>query len=180
MIICSLPLAMTLLCSLRCLDLFGTEINKVPKGIGKLKFLTCLRDYPVGVGSDSAVVQDGWKLEELSSLSQMRYLCLVKLERAAHSSRNAVLTDKRHLRKLTLEWTESGEGSYSEEDVGNTEKVFEQLIPPHNLEFLCILQFFGQQYPTWFGTTYLSSLIHLRLRNVRDVWNFHRSGSYPT
>ncbi|VAH72265.1 unnamed protein product [Triticum turgidum subsp. durum] len=44
----TLPLAMTLLCSLRCLHLFGTEINQVPKGIGKLKFLTDIRDYPVG------------------------------------------------------------------------------------------------------------------------------------
>nr|UBY07471.1 NBS-LRR disease resistance protein [Dasypyrum villosum] len=43
----SLPLAMTLLCSLRCLDLFGTEINQVPKGMGKLKLLTNLGGYPV-------------------------------------------------------------------------------------------------------------------------------------
>ncbi|VAH56684.1 unnamed protein product [Triticum turgidum subsp. durum] len=175
----TLPLAMTLLCSLRCLDLFGTEINQVPKGIGKLKFLTDLRDYPVGDGSDNAVLQDGWKLEELSSLSQMRYLCLVNLERAAHSSRNAVLTDKRHLRKLTLEWTESREGSYSEEDVGNTEKVFEQLIPPHNLEILCIVQFFGQQYPTWFCTTCLSSLMSLILKGVQSCVHLPPIGQLP-
>ncbi|XBI61905.1 hypothetical protein VPH35_042643 [Triticum aestivum] len=166
----SLPLAMTLLCSLRCLDLFGIEINQVPKGMGKLKLLTYLRDYPVGDGSDNAVIQDGWKLEELSSFnhSQMRYLSLVKLERAAYCSTNTMLRDKNHLKTLILEWTERGEGSYSEEDVSNTEKVIEQLIPPHNLEFLCIFQFFGQRYPTWFGTTYLSSLIHLILRNVRS------------
>nr|UBY07412.1 NBS-LRR disease resistance protein [Dasypyrum villosum] len=106
----SLPLAMTLLCSLICLDLSGTEINQVPKGMGKLKLLTNLGGYPVGDGSANAVIQDGWKLEELSSLSQMRYLSLFKLERAAHSSTNTVLTDKRHLRKLILQWTERGEG----------------------------------------------------------------------
>ncbi|XBI15507.1 hypothetical protein VPH35_057919 [Triticum aestivum] len=66
----TLPLAMILLSSLRCLDLCGTEINELPKGIGKLKFLTFVEDYPVGDGSENAVVQDGWKLEELSSLSQ--------------------------------------------------------------------------------------------------------------
>ncbi|KAF7027698.1 hypothetical protein CFC21_039721 [Triticum aestivum] len=164
----SLPLAMTLLCSLRCLNLLGTEINRVPKGIGKLKFLTYLEDYPVGDGSDNAVVQDGWKLEELSPLSHMRYLLLIKLERAAHCSTNAILTDKKHLKHLTLEWTERGEGSYSEEDVSNIKEVFEQLIPPHNLEDLCIVRFFGQRYPTWLGTTYLSSLIHLKLIDVRS------------
>nr|UBY07101.1 NBS-LRR disease resistance protein [Dasypyrum villosum] len=175
----SLPLAMTLLCSLICLDLSGTEINQVPKGMGKLKLLTNLGGYPVGDGSANAVIQDGWKLEELSSLSQMRYLSLDKLERAAHNSRNAVLTDKRHLRKLILQWTESGEGSYSEEDVGNTEKVFEQLIPPHNLESLCILRFFGQQYPTWFGTTCLSSLMSLILKGVRSCVHFPPIGKLP-
>ncbi|VAH72304.1 unnamed protein product [Triticum turgidum subsp. durum] len=159
---------MTLLTSLRCLNLFGTKINQVPKGIGKLKFLTHLRDYPVGDGSDNAVVQGGWNLKELSSLSQMRHLSLVKLERAAHYSINGVLTDKKHLKELGLQWTAHGEVSYSEEDVSNTEKVFEQLIPPHNLEDLSIFRFFGRQYPTWFGTTYLSSLIYLKLVDVRS------------
>nr|UBY07245.1 NBS-LRR disease resistance protein [Dasypyrum villosum] len=104
--------------------------------------------YPVGDGNANAVIQDGWKLEELSSLSQMRYLSLDKLERAAHSSRNAVLTDKRHLRKLILQWTETNTSAH--------------------LESLCILRFFGQQYPTWFGTTCLSSLMSLILKGVRS------------
>ncbi|KAM3346674.1 hypothetical protein ACQJBY_020945 [Aegilops geniculata] len=164
----SLPSAMRLLSCLRCLDLFGTEIKQVPRGIGKLKFLTHLRYYPFGDGNDNAVIQDGWKLEELSSLSQMRYLSLVKLERAPHCSTNTVLTDKKHLKQLTLEWTEHGEGSYSEEDVINAEKVFEQLISPPNLEDLCIITFFGQRYPTWFGTTCLSSLLYLKLIDVRS------------
>nr|UBY07385.1 NBS-LRR disease resistance protein [Dasypyrum villosum] len=164
----NLPSTVTQLSSLRCLNLFGTEINKVPKGIGKLKFLTYLRDYSVCDGSDDAIVEDGWKLEELSSLSQMRCLVLVKLERAAHCSISDVLTDKEHLKKLVLTWSICGEGTYSEEDVCNTEKVLEQLIPPHNLENLAIVRFFGQRYPTWFGTTCLSSLIYLKLIDVQS------------
>nr|UBY07148.1 NBS-LRR disease resistance protein [Dasypyrum villosum] len=175
----SLPLAMTLLCSLRCLDLYGTEINQVPKGMGKLKLLTNLGGYPVGDGSANAVIQDGWKLEELSSLSQMRYLSLFKLERAAHSSTNTVLTDKKHLKELILNWTERGEGSYSEEDVRNAEKVFEQLIPPSNLENLFISHFFGQRYPAWFSTTYLSSLIHLVLHSVLSCVHVPPVGQLP-
>nr|UBY06916.1 NBS-LRR disease resistance protein [Dasypyrum villosum] len=147
----NLPSTVTMLSSLRCLDLFGTKIIQVPKGIGKLKLLTYLGKYPVGDGSDNVVVQNGWKLEELSSLSQIRYLTLVKLERAAHCNTNTVLAIKRHLQKLTLEWTGHGEGSHSEEDVSNAEKVFKQLIPPPNLEDLCIIRFFGQRYPTWFA-----------------------------
>nr|UBY06868.1 NBS-LRR disease resistance protein [Dasypyrum villosum] len=174
----SLPSAVTLLCSLRCLELFGTEINQVPKGMGKLKLLAYLGGYPVGDGSAN-VIQDGWKLEELSSLWHMRYLHLVKLERASHSSRNAVLKDKRHLRKLTLEWTKSGEGSYSNEDVSNAEKVFEQLIPPPNLEELYIFGFFGRRYPTWFDTTCLSSLVYLKLIDVRSCVELPPIGQLP-
>nr|UBY07161.1 NBS-LRR disease resistance protein [Dasypyrum villosum] len=164
----SLPLAVTFLCSLICLELYGTKINQVPKGIGKLKFLTYLGDYPVGDGRDNVVLQDGWKLEELSSLSQMRFLSLVKLERAAHCSTNVVLNDKKHLKDLRLEWTKRGEGSYSEEDVSYNEKVFEQLVPPRNLENLVISWFFGRNYPTWFGATCLPSLIHLVLSDFRS------------
>ena len=46
----TLPSAMTQLSSLICLDLCGTEINEVPKGIGKLKFLTFVEDYLIGDG----------------------------------------------------------------------------------------------------------------------------------
>nr|UBY07322.1 NBS-LRR disease resistance protein [Dasypyrum villosum] len=175
----NLPSTVTMLSSLRCLDLLGTEINQVPQGVGKLKLLTYLGDYPVGDGSANPVIQDGWKLEELSSLSHMRYLSLVKLERAAHSCTNTVLTDKKHLKELILNWTERGEGSYSEEDVRNAEKVFEQLIPPSNLENLFISHFFAQQYPTWFSTTYLSSLIHLVLHTVLSCVHVPPVGQLP-
>ncbi|EMS64020.1 Putative disease resistance protein RGA4 [Triticum urartu] len=175
----NLPSAMTMLTSLRFLNFLGTKINQVPRGIGKLKLLTYLGDYPVGDGSDNDVIQDGWKLEELSSLSQMRYLSLVKLERMAHCNTDVVLTDKKHLKTLTLGWTGHGEGSYSEEDASNAEKVFEHLIPPPNLEDIRIITFFGQQYPTWFGTTCLSSLIYLTLVDVRSCVELPPIGQLP-
>ncbi|XBI24719.1 hypothetical protein VPH35_049787 [Triticum aestivum] len=158
----NLPSAISQLYSLRCLSLLDTNINEVQKGIGKLKFLTDLRGFPVGAGIENADVQDGWKLEELSSLSLLRYLTLVKLERAACYSTNTLLANKNHLKGLVLEWT-----SYSE-DV-STEEVFEQLIPPSNLETLHIIGFLGRQYPNWFGNTCLSSLAHMTLRNLRCV-----------
>ncbi|VAH72308.1 unnamed protein product [Triticum turgidum subsp. durum] len=175
----NLPSEVTVLRSLRCLDLFGTKINQVPKGIGKLKLLTYLGHYPVDDKSDNVVIQDGWKLEELSSLSQMRYLHLSNLKRVAHCSTDVVLANKNHLKRLVLEWTGRGEGSYSEEHVSNAEKVFEQLIPPHNLEDLCIVRFLGQRFPTWFGTTWLSSLIYLKLRDVRSCVELPPIGQLP-
>ncbi|XP_037411357.1 putative disease resistance protein RGA4 [Triticum dicoccoides] len=174
----SLPSAMTQLCNLRCLRLTGTKVNRVPKGIGKLNLLTELRGFLVGDISDNADVQDGWKLEELSSLPQMMYLNLVKLERTAHCRTNVVLEDKKHLKELVLEWTTHGEGPYSEE-VSNAEKVFELLVPPRNLETLYIFGFFGQRYPTWFGTACLSSVTHLFLKNLRSCVDLPPVGQLP-
>ncbi|XBI96842.1 hypothetical protein VPH35_033064 [Triticum aestivum] len=175
----SLPSGMTQLCTLRCLCLTGTEINHVPRGIGKLKFLTHLRGFPVGNGSDNADVQYGWELEELSSVSQMRYLQLVRLKRAAHRSSNTVLVDKKHLKELALSWTEHRDGSYLEQDVSNAEKFIEDLIPPSNLENLSISGFFGRQFPTWFGTAHLSSIIHMYLGELRSCVNLPSIGRLP-
>ncbi|XP_048561700.1 putative disease resistance protein RGA1 isoform X2 [Triticum urartu] len=178
MVVKSLPSAMTQLCNLRCLRLTGTKVNQVPKGIGELNLLTELRGFLVGDISDNADVQDGWKLEELSSLPQMMYLNLVKLERTAHFHTNVVLEDKKHLKELVLEWTTHGEGPYSE-DVCNAEKVFELLVPPCNLETLYIFGFFGQRYPTWFGTTCLSSVTHLFLKNLQSCVDLPPVGQLP-
>ncbi|XP_044972005.1 putative disease resistance protein RGA4 [Hordeum vulgare subsp. vulgare] len=173
-----LPLAITQLCNLRCLRLTGTKVNQVPKGIGNLNLLTELRGFLVGDRSDNSDVQDGWKLEELSSLPHMMYLNLVKLERTAHCRINLVLADKKHLKELVLEWTAHGEGPYSE-DVSNAEKVFELLVPPRNLETLYIFGFCGKRYPTWFGTICLSSLTHLFLKNLRSCVDLPPVGQLP-
>ncbi|KAM0896116.1 hypothetical protein ACQ4PT_023382 [Festuca glaucescens] len=161
----SLPLAIIQLCNLRRLGLDNTPINQVPKGIGRLEFLNDLEGFPLGGGGDNGKTQDGWKLEELAHLSQLRRLDMIKLESAApySYSRDSLLTDKKHLKVLNLFCTERTDEPYSEEDVSNIEKIFEQLIPPHNLEDLFICRFFGRRYPTWLGTTQLSSVIYLKL-----------------
>uniref|UniRef100_A0A453J977 Disease resistance protein RGA3 n=1 Tax=Aegilops tauschii subsp. strangulata TaxID=200361 RepID=A0A453J977_AEGTS len=94
---------------LRLLDLDETAISclpesigsltnlQVPKGIGKLEFLNDLEGFPIGGTSDDANTQDGWKLEELGHLSQLRQLDMIKLERAAPSTTNSLfLRDKKY------------------------------------------------------------------------------------
>ena len=175
----SLPSALTLLCNLRCLYLLDTHIYQVPRGIGKLKCLTELRGFCVADERENANVQDGWKLEELSSMLQIRRLILVKLERAAHGSTNTLLMNKAHLKELVLSWSPCGLGSYSEEVVSNSEKVFELLIPPCNLEALFISRFFGRRYPTWFETTCLYSVIHLSLVHLHSCVDLPPIGQLP-
>uniref|UniRef100_I1R213 Uncharacterized protein n=1 Tax=Oryza glaberrima TaxID=4538 RepID=I1R213_ORYGL len=145
----SLPSAITRLCNLRRLGIDFTPINKVPRGIGRLQFLNDLEGFPVGGGSDNTKMQDGWNLQELAHLSQLRQLDLNKLERATpRSSTDALLlTDKKHLKKLNLCCTAPTDEAYSEEGIGNVEMIFEQLTPPRNLENLMIVSFFGQRLP---------------------------------
>ena len=78
---------------------------------------------------------------------------LVKLERAVRCNTHSLLIDKKYLKKLVLCCTKRRDEPYSEEDIVNIEKDFEMLIPPHNLEDLCIADFFGRGFPTWLGTT---------------------------
>lgn len=177
----SLPLAITKLRNLRRLGLNGTPINEVPKGIGKLKFLNDLEAFPIGRGSETANVQDGWILEELGPLSQLRQLHMIKLEGAAPpcSSRDSLLTDKKHLKFLELCCSEPTNEAYTVEDVSNIGKIFEELTPPRNLEELVILGFFGWRYPTWLDTTHLCSLKLLKLEACRFCEQLPPLGQLP-
>ncbi|KAK1647770.1 hypothetical protein QYE76_065575 [Lolium multiflorum] len=175
----SLPLAIIQLCNLRRLGLAGTPINQVPKGIGRLEFLNDLEGFPLGAGGDNGKTQDGWKLEELEHLSQLRRLDMIKLEKATPYSTDLLLTEKKHLKVLSLLCTERTDEQYSEEDVSNIEKIFEQLIPPQNLEDLFITRFFGRRYPTWLGTTHLASVIHLVLIDCNSCVHLPPIGQLP-
>jgi hypothetical protein len=165
--------------NLRCLGLRGTPINQVSKRIGRLEFLNDLEGFPVGGGSDNGKTQDGWKMEELEHLSQLRRLIMIKLESATPYRTDSLLTDKKHLKVLNLFCTKRTDEPYSEEDVSNVEKVFEQLIPPQNLEDLVIGDFFGRRFPTWLGTTHLYSVIHLILINCNSCVHLPPTGQLP-
>ncbi|BAH94207.1 Os08g0258700 [Oryza sativa Japonica Group] len=157
---CSLPMTITQLCNLRRLGLCHTPINEVPKGINRLKFLNDLGGFPISSGSNNNTeIQDGWNLDELGSLSQMRRLDIIKLERATPLySTTSLLTYKKHLKVLYLccsGWTSE---AYSDEDVSNNERIFEQLTPPNNLEDLSIYHFVFPKTPR---TLRCKSCMHL-------------------
>jgi Leucine-rich repeat (LRR) protein/GTPase SAR1 family protein len=176
-----LPLATTQLCNLRRLGLAGTPINLVPKGIGRLKFLNDLEGFPIGGGNDNTKIQDGWNLEELGHLSQLRCLDMIKLERATPCSSTDpfLLSEKKHLKVLNLHCTEQTDEAYSEEGISNVEKIFEKLAPPHNLEVLAIVNFFGRRFPTWLGTNHLSSVKYVLLIDCKSCVHLPPIGQLP-
>ncbi|KAF8775521.1 hypothetical protein HU200_004521 [Digitaria exilis] len=176
----SLPLGITQLRNLRRLGLQQTPINQVPKGISRLQLLNDLSGFPVGCGTDiSTEMQDGWKLDELGHLLQLRKLRIFKLEVAAPTT-DSLLTDKKHLKELHLFCSERTHEPYSEADIINIERTFGKLIPPHNLEDLCIFYFFGRRFPSWLCTdTRLSSLKHLILDDCKSFVHLPSIGQLP-
>ncbi|TVU23517.1 hypothetical protein EJB05_25891, partial [Eragrostis curvula] len=168
----NLPLALTRLCNLRHLLLRGTPINKVPKGLARLKFLNTVEGFQIGGDSDnSSKMQDGWNLEELGPLLQLRKLNMIKLERAAPYSADPILMNKKYMSTLELWCTECTDKPYSEENVTNIEKISEQLIPPQNLEIY---------FPTWLDiATHLSALKLLQLVDCKSCVHLPPVGQLP-
>lgn len=149
-------------------------------GIGGLKFLNDVEGFIVGDGSDnSSRMQDGWNLEELGPLLQLRRLEVNILERAVPCTAGPFLIDKKYLKVLGLSCTQCIDKPYVERDVNNIEKMFEWLIPPHVLEDLVIVRFFGWRYPTWLSTTHLSSLKYLNLIHCKSWVHLPPVGQLP-
>jgi Leucine-rich repeat (LRR) protein len=179
----SLPLAVTQLCNLRSLRLYNTPINQVPKGIAGLKSINDLGGFPIGGGNAvSARMQDGWNLEELVPLMQLRRLHLINLERAGPCSTDSLLINKRYLKRLSLLCTESRDKPYSEDALINIQNTFDLLIPGHNLEDLNFMNFIGRWFPTWLdinSATHLPSLKHLALIDCKSCMHLPPIGQLP-
>ncbi|CAO2150678.1 unnamed protein product [Urochloa humidicola] len=177
----SLPLGITQLYNLRRLGLDKTPVHQVPKGISELKSLNDLEGFPIGCGSDnSARTKDGWNLDELCPLMQLRKLAMIKLERASPCSTDSLLVDKKFLKQLSLHCTERTDEPYCEDDVINIERTFEKLIPPQSIEDICIAYFFGRRYPTWLGTsTHLPSVRYLHLMYCKSCAHLPPIGQLP-
>ncbi|KAF7098150.1 hypothetical protein CFC21_099914 [Triticum aestivum] len=98
-------------------------------------------------------------LDELESLSQLRFLTLYELENvsAAPCAANARLGDKKHLIRLSLFCTSRLENDglikekegVPEEEQRRIKKVFNELSPPHSIDNIIIGGYFGKQLPTW-------------------------------
>uniref|UniRef100_A0A0E0EQ97 NB-ARC domain-containing protein n=1 Tax=Oryza meridionalis TaxID=40149 RepID=A0A0E0EQ97_9ORYZ len=144
----SLPASITQLDDLRCLGLNGTPVTHVPKGLGKLKLLNDIDGFVAGGHTTCQTeLQEGWGLEELESLAQLRWLSITRLERAMISK--PMLKSKCFLRHLILSCTMPQYEKLSFEEIITIEAIFEGLFPPPSLEKLQIINFCGQSLPGW-------------------------------
>ncbi|XP_062002745.1 putative disease resistance protein RGA4 isoform X1 [Rosa rugosa] len=115
---------------------------KVPGGI--LGRFTDLRSLPFLKVSK----ETGLRIEELSGLNQLHNtLSIYGLENVGdgEEAQKANLVEKKHIRKLILDWKLSGPNH----NVENDDDVLEGLRPHSSLEFLEIHGFMGTKFPSW-------------------------------
>nr|XP_010935311.2 putative disease resistance protein RGA3 [Elaeis guineensis] len=153
----TLPKAITKLYNLRCLRLENTTLTHVPKGMGKLQHLNHLEGFVVG-HDDRRDKQDneGCGLEELQSLSQLRFLSIRRLERAQPGGA-LVLANSRSLRTLILEYEppEDGEEAIA---IQRNDQIYNELAPQSTqLQELEIYNFIGTGFFRWMISSPLSA-----------------------
>ncbi|KAL6637114.1 hypothetical protein ACP70R_024686 [Stipagrostis hirtigluma subsp. patula] len=151
--ISQLPDSILKLQKLRLLNVRGTKIASVPRGFGKLKDLVILTGFPAH--SDDCA--EGWcSLEELGSLSKLKILDIIGLEKACSGSMaaKAKLCSKHHLTELNLKFAsrlgDNGEvEDISKEEQEQNEEVLSNLCPPTCIEQLVIKGYSGRGLPPW-------------------------------
>ncbi|XP_038974464.1 putative disease resistance protein RGA3 [Phoenix dactylifera] len=204
----SLPSGVLRLINLKALVVEDAPLDGIPIGIGRLRQLHTLVGFVVngskgcrsGVGED--VREQEHKryqhrrfctLEELKSLSQLRCMRMVKLERVSDraEAKAAALQAKPHLMVLFLHCTllsssfdvqQPCADDYEEEDIKRIGEVFEELHPPPCLEKLEINGYFGREFPSWMMTPSSSSLRNLQwldLKNCGLCWPLPPLGMLP-
>ncbi|XP_027338378.1 putative disease resistance RPP13-like protein 1 [Abrus precatorius] len=124
-----LPSGMQNLVNLRSLDISGTKVKEMPRGMSKLKHLQFLSNFVVGKHKKNGI-------KELGELSDLEFLGVMKLENFTNSSEaeEARIKDKTHLKSLTLDWSQDRNMNTS----AHIEEIFDKLQPHKGLEALQI------------------------------------------
>ncbi|KAM0866911.1 hypothetical protein ACQ4PT_042344 [Festuca glaucescens] len=168
-----IPHSIVQLSQLRYINFDGTSISSIPRGLCVLTNLRTVHGFPT--------LEDGdWcSLEELGPLYQLRQIGLEGLENvnAPSSTTKAKFSEKVHLTTLRLSWHSrlgddvkiKEEDSVSVEEQEKTEKVFDELRPPPNLDYLSIMGYFGRRLPCWMMSSSVVPLKILRVLMIEDL-----------
>ncbi|XP_062183251.1 putative disease resistance protein RGA3 isoform X2 [Phragmites australis] len=163
-----LPGSIVKLRQLRTLNLCGTGINKIPRGLYVLNNLWKLVGFPVHMDGE-------WcSLQELGPLSELEVLSIDVLENVPASSfaTKAMLGEKVRLDSLHLRCTSrlGDDGRLvKEEEQQLIEEVFDELCPPPCLRRLGIYGYYGRRSPRWMMSTAVTPFERLRFVMMYDL-----------
>ncbi|TYI29617.1 hypothetical protein ES332_A05G329200v1 [Gossypium tomentosum] len=161
-----LPRDLERLINMLYLDIEGTNLARMPEGMGKLKDLRMVTNFVLGY-------QTGSSSNELGKLKHLRgrlSISGLKTIACAMDAKDANLKDKVDLKKLEMRWGK-------DDDID----VLEQLKPHTNLEHLVIQSYKGTRFPDWVGHSSFSNIVSLRLHDLLIVGDeFYGNGKAST
>ncbi|KAL5765109.1 hypothetical protein ACOSQ2_017703 [Xanthoceras sorbifolium] len=154
-----LPSNMGNLIKLRYLDILGAfQIKEMPLGIRKWRCIRKLSNFIVGKASGSS----------LKDLKHLEFLCgelhISRLENVTNlrDTREIILSNKKDLEVLFLEWGSEFDDSRDEE----VEKTVLEMLQPHkNLKELTVKCYGGKKFSSWIGDRSFSNMVNLRIED---------------
>ncbi|KAK3188561.1 hypothetical protein Dsin_028122 [Dipteronia sinensis] len=158
-----LPSKIENMCNLQHLDIRGTRLREMPLGMKELKDLQTLTNFTVG--KDGA----GCALEDLKNFKFLQGgLHISRLDNVVgvdHTTREAILSNKKGLKVIELEWGTQFDDSRNEVEEKN---VLEMLQPHTNLRNLTLKCYGGIGFPSWLGDASFSNITVLMLERCEN------------
>ncbi|MBA0692462.1 hypothetical protein Goari_010020, partial [Gossypium aridum] len=142
------------------LDITGTNLARMPEGMGKLKDLRMVTNFVLGY-------QTGSSINELGKLKHLRgrlSISGLKTVACAMDAKDANLKDKVDLKKLKLRWDKDDD---IDGDSRHDREVLKQLQPHTNLEHLVITSYKDIIFPEWVGHSSFSNMVSLGLHDCK-------------
>nr|ABR29792.1 CC-NBS-LRR protein [Solanum tuberosum] len=166
-----LPLHMEKLINLHHLDISEAYLT-TPLHLSKLKSLDVL------VGAKFLLSgRSGSRMEDLGELHNLYgSLSILGLQHVVdrRESLKANMREKKHVERLSLEW------SGSDADNSRTERdILDELQPNTNIKELRITGYRGTKFPNWLGDPSFHKLIDLSLSNGKDCYSLPALGQLP-
>ncbi|QHO51965.1 Putative disease resistance RPP13-like protein [Arachis hypogaea] len=165
-----LPNGMYKLVNLRHLDIRGTPLKEMPKGMGKLEQLHILSNFVVGKQEDNRIEELGGLLNIHGSLE------IENLENVidANQARSARLIDKKHIEYLSLKWSVSPGAHTDEED------ILGGLQPHTGLKKLSVEGYKGKIFPDWIGHSLYQNMTSVSLKSCKNCCMLPSLGQLPS
>lgn len=147
----------------------SSKLTSMPSGIGKLTGLQTVSEFIIGPKKG--------QMKELKDMNNIRgSLCIKQLEMVnnRYEARETKLANKKHLKKLELQWTFIS-------NAGNAEDVLNELmIPPHGgLKELVLIRYGGTKFPPGMGDPLFSELESISLHECQNCGLVPSLGELP-
>ncbi|XP_059594015.1 putative disease resistance protein At3g14460 isoform X2 [Vitis vinifera] len=156
-----LPTKMGRLINLRHLKINGTNLERMPIEMSRMKNLRTLTTFVVGKHTGSRVGE----LRDLSHLSGTLAIFKLKNVADARDALESNMKGKECLDKLELNWEDDNAIAGDSHDAAS---VLEKLQPHSNLKELSIGCYYGAKFSSWLGEPSFINMVRLQLSNCKN------------